>query len=163
MLKNKKLIIILIVIALLIKLSLFLFMVISIPEAKFQPDSTDYLNTASVLSSHGAFALNDNGVLKYELFRTPGYPFFLSALHYILRIPLTGVSFLQLLLTILVAFITYKAAFEINSKIALLSAIIVLFSPPITIYSLQILADTLYLTLISLFMLAFILYLKNKK
>jgi len=163
MLKNKKFVLTIIIIALLIKASLFLFMLIFAPEGKFQPDSTDYLNTAEVLARQGAFALEHNGALQYELLRTPGYPFFLAGLHYFLKIPLGGIALLQLLLTVLAAFITYQAALIINEKTAWLSAIIVLYSPAITIFSLQILADTLYLTLISLFMWAFILWLKNRE
>jgi len=163
MLKNKKLILSVIIIALLIKISLFLFMLAFAPEGKFQPDSTDYLKTAQTIFSHGAFALNNDGVLQYELYRTPGYSFFLAVFHYMLKIPLGGIVFLQLLLTLLIAFVTYKAASEINENIAFLSAAIVLCSPPIAIFSLQILSDILYLTLISLFIWAFILWLKNKQ
>jgi Ca2+/Na+ antiporter len=76
---------------------------------------------------------------------------------------LAGVIFLQLLLTLLVAYITYQAAGQINRSGAFLSAAIVLFSPPITIFSLQILADTLYLTLFTLFTWVFILYLTHKR
>jgi 4-amino-4-deoxy-L-arabinose transferase-like glycosyltransferase len=161
--KNKKLSLIIIIIALLIKFSLFTFASIHNPQAKFQSDSYGYLNTGMMLALHGAFAQDNNGVLKYELFRTPGYPLFLGLLHGILKIPLDGVILVQVLLTILAAFVTYKVAFEIDHKIAFLGAAIVLFSLPITIFSLMLLTESLYLLLISLFMLAFIHYLKNRE
>lgn len=161
--KKNKLIWIIIIIALVIKFALFSYMLIFAPDGKFQPDSTDYLKTAGVIASRGVFALDNNGVLQYESYRTPGYPFFLSLLHFMLKIPLEGVIFLQILLAIAVAFITYKAASIIDRKIALLSALIVLYSPPITIFSLQILGDILNLFLLSLFMLAFIRYLQTKR
>ncbi len=161
--KNKKLALIIIIIALLIKFSLFTFVSMHNPEAKFQADSYGYLNTGMMLASHGVFAQDNNGVLKYELFRTPGYPLFLGLLHGTLKIPLNGIILAQVLLTILAAFVTYKAAFEIDNKIAFLGAAIVLFSLPITVFSLMLLTESLYLFLISLFMLAFIRYLKNRK
>ena len=133
--KNKKPSPIVIIIALLIKFSLFTFASIHNPRAKFQYDSYGYLNTGMMLTSHGVFAQDNNGVLKYELFRTPGYPLFLGLLHGTLKIPLDGVILVQVLLTILAAFVTYKAAFEIDNKIAFLGAAIVLFSLPVTIFS----------------------------
>lgn len=151
-----------IIAALIIKFGLFSYMVVFSPQGKFQPDSGDYLKSAEMIATRGAFALDVDGKLNFELFRTPGFPFFLAIFHYLLKIPLEGVIFLQILLAISVAFITYKAAYEINQKTAFLSAMIVLYSPPITIYSLQVLADTLFLFLISLFLLVFIRYLKSR-
>lgn len=161
--KNKKLILIVIIVALFIKISLFLYASIFSPQAKFLPDSTDYLKTAQMLAAQGVFAIDNEGVLKYELLRTPGYPIFLSLLHYVMKIPLEGVIFCQLLLTLLVAWITYKSASGINLKTAFLSAAIVLYSLPITVSSLLILPDILYLFLLSLFMFVFIRYIENKK
>ncbi len=161
--KKNKHIWIIIIIALVIKFALFFYMVIFSPDGKFQPDSTDYLKTAGMIATRGVFALDNNGVLNFELYRTPGYPFFLSLFHFMMKIPLEGVIVLQILLAIAVAFITYKAASVIDQKIALLSALIVLYSPPITIFSLQILGDILNLFLLSLFMLTFIRYLQTKR
>lgn len=161
--KKNKYIWIIIIIALVIKFALFFYMVIFSPDGKFQPDSTDYLKTAGMIASRGVFALDNNGVLNFELYRTPGYPFFLSLFHFMLKIPLEGVIALQILLAIAVAFITYKAASIIDQRIALLSALIVLYSPPITIFSLQVLSDILNLFLLSLFMLAFIWYLQSRR
>jgi len=152
-----------IIAALFIKLALFFYMVAFSPEGKFQPDSTDYLKTGEMIASRGAFALEKDGKLTFEFFRTPGYPFFLAVLRYIMKIPLEGVIFLQILLSISVALITYKVAQIIDKKAAFLSAVIVLYSPPISIFSLQILADILFLFLLSLFVFSFIFYLKARK
>ena len=163
MLENKKIVFYIIIIAIFIKLFLFVFTVTFYAPGKFQPDSNDYINTGAMIVSQGVFAQEDNGLLRYESRRTPGYPLFLGVLGGILKIPLIGIIFLQMLLTIATAFITYKIAFEINEKIAFLSGLIVLYSPIITIASLQILTETLYLFLLSLFMFLFICYLKSKK
>jgi len=160
--KNKNLLIIVIA-ALFIKLGLFAYMVIYSPQGKFLPDSTDYLKSAEMIASRGAFAIENNGILSFEAFRTPGFPFFLAVFHYLLKIPLNGVVFIQILLAVSAAFFTYKAAYLIDKRTAFLSALIILISPPISIFSLQILADVLFLFLISLFTLAFIFYLKEKK
>jgi hypothetical protein len=78
-----------------------------------------------------------------------------------MRIPLSGIIFLQVLLTILVAWIVYKTALQIDSRIALLSAIIILFDLPITVFALKILTETLFLLLIATFIYTFIRYLKT--
>ena len=119
------------------------------PQGKFQADSLDYVNTGMMLVSHGVFAQDDNGALRYESRRTPGYSLFLGVLHTIMKIPLGGVILTQVVLTILAAFITYKTALEIDNKIALLSGTIVLYSPPITIFSLQILSFHSVITLLN--------------
>lgn len=151
-------------IAFLIKTFLFCFLVIYAPQSRFQNDSRDYIETAQVLSSQGAFAkIEPDGSLKTELFRTPGYPVFLAVLGGLMKLPFNGIIFIQILLTLLVALITYKAAVRIDPGIALLSTVIILYDPAISIFSLIILTETLFLFLISLFMLAFISYLKNNK
>ncbi len=154
----------LIILAILIKLSLFVFVSIHAPQGKMLPDSETYLKTASVLASKAAFATQDkSGALSYEILRTPGYPLFLAFFKEILKIPLDGIVFLQIIMTILTAFIVYRTALEIDRGIALLSVVIILFDPPITIFSLTILTETLFLLLISLFMLSFTLYLKHRR
>ena len=163
MLRNRKYFIVIIAVALFLKLLLFVYASVYDPRIRFDNDSADYLNTGMMLVTHGVFAQEENQVLKYELNRTPGYPLFLGILHGILKIPLGGVIFVQVVLTLLAAWITYKAALEINPRTAMLAAIIVLYSQPIAIYSLMIMTEALYLLLISLFMLVFIRYLKKKE
>ncbi|MBL7132261.1 MAG: glycosyltransferase family 39 protein [Candidatus Omnitrophica bacterium] len=162
--KNKKFIIALLI-ALAIKISLFIYAEIHAPQAKFQTDSIIYTQTAENLAKHGAFTrhYNDDGSYSPHLLRTPGYPFFLAILHGKMKIPYSGVILIQIVLTILVAFITYKTALNINPRFAYLSALIVLFDSPVTIFSLMLLTETVFLFLISIFMYLFILYLKEKK
>ncbi|MFH1191325.1 MAG: glycosyltransferase family 39 protein [Candidatus Omnitrophota bacterium] len=160
--KNNRVILYTIIFALFIKLFLFVFTITFYPPGKFQADSSDYINTGKMIVAQGAFAQNNNGALAFESRRTPGYPLFLGVLIGILKIPLVGIIFLQMLLTIATAFITYQAALEIDGKIAFLSGLIVLYSPITTINSLQILTETLYLFLLCVFMFLFIRYLKTK-
>jgi len=150
--------------AIIIKLSLFAFAEIHIPISKISPDSSDYLKTAAVMASDGVFAVKDeNGGLKYDVLRTPGYPLFLAIFHDKMRISLGGIVFLQILLTLFAAFITYKTAASLNLRIAVLSAVIILYDPPITIFSQMILTEALFLFLIALFMLEFTRYLKFRE
>ncbi len=162
--KNKKYFIAIIGVGVLIKIFLFCFALIYAPQSKFMNDSSDYLKTAAILMSQGTFAVQDrNGSLNYELRRTPGYPFFLGILNGLMKIPLSGVIFIQVLLTILTTLIVYKATVQIEPKLAFLSAVIVLYSPIISIFSLMILTESLFLFLITLFMFYFIKYLQNGK
>ncbi len=160
---NKKFLITLLI-ALFIKLSLFAYAEINAPQAKFQIDSIDYTQTAKNLAAHGAFTNNYNmdGTYSPHIFRTPGYPFFLSILNGTLKIPYSGVILIQIFLTILVALITYKTALHINPRLAYLSSLIVLYDPPVAIFSLMLLTEILFLFLISVFMYVFILYLREK-
>jgi hypothetical protein len=149
-------------IAIIIKLSLFAFAAIHATQGKLLPDSYGYLKLADALSSTGAFATqNENGTLTYETFRTPGYPAFLAIFHGLMKIPLDGIILIQIAMTLLTAFIVYKTALMIEPRIAFLSAVIILFDPPITIFSLTILTESLFLLLIVMFMFEFTLYLKT--
>ncbi len=160
--RNKKYFLIIVGVAILIKIALFLFAVMHAPQSKFMPDSYGYLETAEMITSKGIFATTDaKGALTYELKRTPGYPFFLAILHGFLEVPLTGVILIQVFLTVLTAFITYKTAMQIDPGLAFLSMGIVLYSFIVSIYSLMILTETLFLFLITLFMFNFIQYLKS--
>lgn len=162
--KNKKIFIATLLIALIIKLSFFIYAELYSPTTKFQFDTTMYDEAAKGLIHQRAFAReSQDGILTPEIFRTPGYPLFLGLLHYLLKIPFVGVVFIQMLLTVLVALIAYKAAVNINPNLGCLSLLIVLFDPPVTIFSLMLLTETLFLFMISLFMLTFILYLREKK
>ncbi|MDO8662435.1 MAG: hypothetical protein Q7K98_04350 [Candidatus Omnitrophota bacterium] len=162
--KNRNKYFTIVAIAILLKFFLFTFLVNHAPQSRFQSDSVDYLETAQVLVSHGGFAkTNTDGSLSPEFYRTPGYPVFLAFLLGGLKFSLNGVILLQVLLTILTAWITCKAAFLVDPKIVFLSAVIVLYDPPVSIFSLQILAETLFLFVMALFMLSFISYLKNRK
>ena len=162
--KNKKYFIAIIGIGILIKVFLFCFALIYAPQSKFMNDSSAYLKTAEILMSQGTFAIRDaNGSLNYELRITPGYPLFLGILNGLMKIPFSGVIFIQVLLTILTALILYKAAVQIEPKLAFLSAVIALYSPVISIFSLMILTESLFLFLITLFMFYFVKYLQNGK
>jgi len=148
--------------AILIKLSLFILIEVHSPDSRFEIDSSRYLETGQVLISQGAFATRgEDGSLHYEFRRTPGYPVFLGILNQFMKIPIGGVIFIQVLLTILIGLIVYKTACEIDSKLAFLSAAIVLYSPVISIFSLIILTETLFLFFITLFMFYFVRYIKS--
>lgn len=162
--KNRNKYFIIIAFAILIKFFLFAFLVIYAPQNRFLPDSTDYLETAKVLSSRAAFAkISSDGSLRYETLRTPGYPVFLVFLQEAWKLPVNGVIFVQILLTLLTAFITYKAANRIDDRLTILSCAIVLYDPPVTIFSLIMLSETLFLSLMAVFMLAFVNYLRERK
>lgn len=162
--QSRRPIYIIVAIALAIKLSLFAFAATHAPQGKLLPDSNRYIELAMTLAAKGVFALQDeNGGLVYETLRTPGYPVFLAALHWLAKIPLDGIVLLQIVITLIAAFAVYKTAVKIDPNIAVLSMAIILLDPPITIFSLTILTEPLFLLGISIFMFNFVLYLKYKK
>lgn len=162
--QSRRLIYIIVAIALAIKLSLSAFAAIRAPQGKLLPDSNRYIELARTLAAKGVFASQDeNGALVYETLRTPGYPVFLAALHWLAKIPLEGIVLLQIVMTLVAAFVVWKTAVKIDPNIAVLSMTIILLDPPITIFSLTILTESLFLLGISIFMFNFVLYLKYKK
>jgi hypothetical protein len=162
--KNSKYFFSIVAVAVLVKLLLLAFLVTHAPQNRFQNDSRDYLETAQVLSAKGVFAkANSDGSLRYELYRTPGYPVFLALLQGLMKVPLNGVILFQIFLAILAAWFTYKAAVQIDYRIAFLSAVIILYDPPVSIFSLLILSETLFLFLMAIFLFSFVLYLKDNK
>lgn len=159
---KKKYLITIIGFAILIKVILFCFSIINDPQSKFVNDSYRYLNTAETMVSAGIFGTRDtDGTPKSDFLIAPVYPFFLGVLHQILRIPLGGVVLIQVMLTIFTAFIAYKAANEIDPRIGLLTLVILLYSPVITVFSLLILTESVFLLFITLFMFYFVKYLKT--
>jgi hypothetical protein len=162
---SNRLFFIFVTLALLLKLFLFFFTTTYSPNGKFEEDSMRYLTPGIFLVQDGVFAQERSGphTYVYETFRTPGYPLFLGLLHHTLRISLNGIIFIQVLLSILAAFLVYRLAYFINPQLAPLSTIIVLFDPPINVFSLIILTDILFLIFIILFALAFVRYLKDRQ
>lgn len=150
--------------ALCFKLFLFGYAALKVPDAKFSPDTPSYLEPGMMLVTRGAFATEaPDGALRYETVRTPGFPLFYGALHGLLRVPLDGVVLIQVLLTVISGIMVYRAAVTVDVRIGILSAFIALFDLPITIYSLMLLTETLYLFFMAIFMWAFLSYLKEKR
>src|SRR3989344_6640333 len=160
--RNKKLFW-LVLAAVVIKIAFFLFAALHAPQAKFQIDTEWYVDSAHGIVKYGTFAREDEGRPQLEAFRTPGYPLFLALFHVLWGIPANGIIILQILLALLTAWITYRAAAAIHPHLGFLSAVIILFDPTITIFSLVLLTETLCLFLMSLFLWHFILYLQNKR
>ncbi len=160
---KNKIFIILIAIAILLKLSLFIFAELHAPQAKFLIDTKWYLDSAEGLADYGAFARLENSELQYEFYRTPGYPFFLYLFHFLFKVPLAGIIFLQIILSVAGAYFVYRTAALIDPRLSKLSALIILFDPAITIHSLLLLSETLFLFFISLGAWLFIKYLKENQ
>ena len=160
--KHKKLFIIILAAAILFKLSIFVFGVMRVPDSILDSDSDTYLATAKTIYTQGVFGYqNDNGGVRFDAFKTPGYPVFLAITHNAMKIPLNGVILIQLLLTVFAGIVTYRIATEIDYKLGFLSMAIALFDPPTSVFSLKIMTEALYVLLLFLFIYVFIRYLKS--
>ena len=161
----KKSWIIVIALAILIKLSLCIYTTTQQPDSKFEIDSEWYLKSGETLVKEGTFARghNSDGSFYYELFRTPGYPLFLGVFHYFLNWPLSAVIFIQIILNLISAWFIYRAAILIDERLGFLSTLIVLFDPAITVYSLILMTESLFVFFISLFAWMFVRYLKGRE
>lgn len=162
--KNKfTLLISLVAISLILKLLLYIFVCAYAPKAKFMPDTLSYLRPGQVLVTKGIFAQPDaSGALKLEAVRTPGYPLFTGLLHTVMKLSLDHMVLVQVILTIIAALVTYLAAVKIDTRLGILSVIMLLFDPPVAILSMLLLSETLFLVLSSVFLFFFVAYLKNK-
>ncbi len=160
---NKNVLFILIGIALMIKLSLFLFAEANAPDAKFMWDTQWYLKSGMNFIEHGAFARSIGvNVIQYEVFRTPGYPFFLGLTHDLLNLPFSGVVLIQVLLGVLTAWFVYCTARLINLDNAWLAGLIMLYDPSMTVHALFLLTDCLFTCLLSVFLYCFVKFVQKK-
>ena len=150
--------------SLVVKFALFGYAAVNVPSAKFMPDTPTYLEPGINLIERGVFAtFDEEGEIKYEILRTPGYPIFIGLLRKIFKLSFDHIVIVQILLITLAGYIIYKAAYELDRNIALLAAFIFLFDLPVAISTLMLLTEALYTVFMALFMFLFLKYLKEYK
>lgn len=121
-------------------------------------DTNSYVRPAVALISEGRFDRND----EPEINRTPGYPILLIpgiALGYVELITII----LQITLSALTVYLVYKITlllFE-RSDIAILSAFLYALEPLSILYSSKLLSETLFTTLIAIFLYFLVRYWKK--
>lgn len=108
-------------------------------------DSTSYLLSAQHIYQDGAF-LNQEGLP--ELLRTPLYPLFLAGC-YLLNFPALGIIIMQHILILCVAGYTYWIFRDDNRSVAILASALISYNVLITIYGSLILAETLFMALLT--------------
>lgn len=161
---DNKILILIIAASLAIKLSIFGYGMIKIPSYKFMPDTPTYVEPGINLVEKGLFGVSGkDGSIKYEVMRTPGYPLFLGFLNKTAGLSFDGIIIIQLLLITFAGYMVYKAACELDKKIALLAAFIFLFDMPVTISALMLLTEALYTVFIAVFIYLFLRYLREQR
>lgn len=160
---DNKVLILIIISSLAIKLAICGYGAVNMPSYKFMPDTPTYMEPGVNLMEKGVFAtFTNNGKINYEIMRTPGYPIFLAFFNKTLKCSLDMIIVIQILLITFAGYIVYKAAYELDRKIALLAAFIFLFDLPVTMTSLLLLSESLYTVFMAIFMYAFLRYLKTR-
>jgi len=163
-LASNKTILLIIILSLSIKLAIFVYTAIKVPSAKFMPDTPTYIEPGINLIENGFFGtFDDNGKARYEINRTPGYPIFIALLHKIFKLSFDSIIIVQILLITFAGYAVYKAAYELDKKIALLAAFIFLFDQPTTISTLMLLTEALYTVFMAFFIYLFLKYLRGYK
>lgn len=110
-------------------------------------DSIEYWNLALNLKQ-GVFSLDPGHV--YEIFRVPGYPFFVYLIISIFK-TIFAVTLIQIILTLLTAYLIYKIInLKFDSKYAIWGPIVFLLEPSVILHSLIILSDCSYVFLLLL-------------
>jgi len=128
--------------------------------AALAPDSDRYLSTAASLATSGTFQRGGHP----ELLRTPGYPLFLAACGVTGPLGYGPAQVVQVLLDILLVYLTYRlAARLINPTAALLAAALQAVSVPAMLASVQILSDGLFSLIITAAVLMLACHLRDKR
>lgn len=144
-------------VAIVFKFSFFFYVVTVVPGAVIKPDSFLYLRAADSIRD---FFLNPQHGLTHSAYSLPGYPLILAFCLYGLGLSIYQMILIQIFLNFLTAFIVARIARAINPNWALLSALIVLLDVPLTIYSQVILTESVFILVLSCFILCFHRYLE---
>lgn len=121
----------------------------------WHPDSYGYVNIASNMLKHHAFANGKYPMLEPETFRTPGYPLLIAVIYGIF-----GESYIWILvIQILVATSTVYFAYLIgkiiaNHRVGIIASIIVAIDFPSVYYSITILSEALFTLFLTVFLYA---------
>lgn len=161
----KKAFILAALIAVVFKFSALAFVTVTAPDKLLEPDSVPYLMYAENLEQYGVFArdVDSKGVPTfYNIFRTPGYPVFLAFFHFFLKIPFSGIVVLHFALNILTAWIVSLIAKEIDPRLCYLSALIILLDPTITVFSMMIMTEAVFLFITSTVVLCVLKYWRTR-
>ena len=153
-----------------ISLSLFIhitFLVVSasfsIPRLKhimFGGDCVCYAQLATSLIERGTLGFEGKGP---STMRMPGYPLFLAVVYWI-----TGnwlyVQIVQIFISVIVAFLTYKTALAVSVKQStpIIASLFVVFNPLVVISSVSLLQETLVICLIVVVIYLLIKYTDKK-
>jgi len=122
-------------------------------------DSEQYFQLARNLVLHNVFSLDSAPPFGNEIFRVPGYPFFISLFYRIIPAAWPAIIF-QNLLAIAIVILIYAMAVLLfqNKSVALIAAGIYAFEPGVIYWNNQLLSETLFTFLI---FLAAYLFLRN--
>ncbi len=119
----------------------------SYPERSITIDSLQYLQLAESLRLQGRFA----GTEYAEEVRTPGYPLFLAGVQSIFGEGIGAVVLIQLLFTVLIAWLLYRCGKLFDSeRIGLAAAWLYALNPNALFWSLTVLTETLFSLLLLL-------------
>jgi 4-amino-4-deoxy-L-arabinose transferase-like glycosyltransferase len=128
--------------------------------AAVAPDSDRYLSTAGSLATSGTFQEGGHP----EVLRTPGYPLFLAACGVTGPLGYGPAQAVQVLLDILLVYLTYRlAARLINPTAALLAAALQAVSVPAMLASVRILSDGLFSLIITATVVMLVCHLREGK
>lgn len=111
-------------------------------------DSNEYWTLAQNLSNYHVYSLNPG--ITSEIFRIPGYPFFVYIIVTIFK-SIFAVTLTQIILVLISAYLIYKIARNVLSENwSILCSVLFLFEPSIILHTLIILSDIPYLFLLVL-------------
>ena len=160
---DNKMLILIVIASLAVKFAVFGYGVVNMPTFKFMPDTPTYVDPGINLIEKGVFAtFGSDGKINYEVIRTPGYPLFLGFLNKTLGCSFDAIILIQILLITFAGYVVYKAAYELDRRIALLAAFIFLFDLPVIMTSILLLSESLYTVFIAIFMYLFLRYLRTR-
>ncbi len=120
-------------------------------------DAAEYEQLAANLVQYRVFSQDAAPPFRAELFRTPGYPIFLTPFHAAFRDPTLAIVIAQFLLSLLLLWAVYQLASEIglDRKTAVIAAFLVAVSPNLAFLSTKIVTETIFTLLLAVCLLLF--------
>ncbi len=128
------------------------------PSGLFTPDSSDYADLSSSLVTSGTFERDG----KSEIFRTPGYPFFLIPFWLLGEYWWVGAVLVQIFLDVVLVYLTYLLGFALcGHRVGIWGAVFQGISAVAIVSSVRILSDGLFAFLLMLVILLVIHHLRT--
>lgn len=143
--RESHLLLLILIFLLAVRLGVFLSNYWTAPSRILESDSFSYDSSAKALLKIGRFAVSPDKPGTPQTMRTPGYPIFIAAVYAMFGVNHLSVIVTQILISIGTVIITYLTARLLwNSRVALLSALVLSLDIPSFTYSQMLRTETLF-------------------
>jgi 4-amino-4-deoxy-L-arabinose transferase-like glycosyltransferase len=159
----RRAVIVLFALALVVRLVLLVGMSVADPGFFYDDDSSGYVQLAMNIEDGHGFSTEATAPYLPNSFRTPGYPYFLTAIHMVTG-NFESALIVQILLTIGIAWLIIAIGRKyISETVGFVAATIFLFMPFSLLVAMRYLTQVSFTATLMLALWSFLIYLKNNK